>query len=297
MINTLNESQLHKALKTFYAVQFSAQEEVQVDRWICDLACPDGGIIEIQTKNVGALKEKAGALLAAKRRVTIVHPIIKEKIIETYAQDGKLVSRRKSPKKESLYSELKEFTGIAPLLTDKKLSVLLPEKLTTVYERAFADCTALESVISMTKQSFSVSTDTFLNCPKLKELTYHSSGLSYGSHSLGYLLDADGNYTKNTVPVNVIGLYNSNLETLISEGVITCTPVGLTYHVIPETDTICIDFIAVPEGFSENTCYIPALIDGKTVAVRYKNQIALAFHPEIGKDSRIHKMFADMIFA
>ena len=40
-----------------------------------------------------------------------------------------------------------------------------------------------------------------------------------------------------------------------------------------------------------------AQIDGKTVAVRYKNQIALAFHPEIGKDSRIHKMFADMIFA
>ena len=138
MINTLNESQLHKALKTFYAVQFSAQEEVQVDRWICDLACPDGGIIEIQTKNVGALKEKAGALLAAKRRVTIVHPIIKEKIIETYAQDGKLVSRRKSPKKESLYSELKEFTGIAPLLTDKKLSVLLPE-ITVVEKRAKTD--------------------------------------------------------------------------------------------------------------------------------------------------------------
>ena len=138
MINTLNESQLHKALKTFYAVQFSAQEEVQVERWICDLACPDGEIVEIQTKNVGALKEKAGALLAAKRRVTIVHPIIKEKVIETCAADGKLVSRRKSPKKESLYSELKELTGIAPLLTDKKLSIILPE-ITVVEKRAKTD--------------------------------------------------------------------------------------------------------------------------------------------------------------
>ena len=160
------------------------------------------------------------------------------------------------------YISAAAFRGCSALV-----SVLLPEKLTTVYERAFADCAALESVTSMTKQTFSVNTDTFLNCPKLKELTYHSSSLSYGSHSLGYLLDADGNYTKNTVPVNVIGLYNSSLETLISEGVITCTPVGLTYHVIPDTDTICIDFIAVPEDFSENTCYIPASIDGKTVAV------------------------------
>lgn len=127
MINTLNESQLHKALKTFYAVQFSAQEEVQVERWICDLACPDGTVVEIQTKNVGALKEKVRGLLAAKRRVTIVHPIIKEKIIETRAADGTLVSRRKSPKKESLYSELKEFTGLKDFLLDKKLTVICPE--------------------------------------------------------------------------------------------------------------------------------------------------------------------------
>lgn len=138
MINTLNESQLHKALKTFYAVQFSAQQEVQVERWICDLVCPDGGIVEIQTRNISSLKEKIAGLLKLGRRVTIVHPIIKEKIIETCAQDGKLVSRRKSPKKESLYSELKELTGIAPLLTDKKFSIILPE-ITVVEKRSKTD--------------------------------------------------------------------------------------------------------------------------------------------------------------
>lgn len=127
MINTLNESQLHKALKTFYAVQFSAQEEVQVERWICDLVCPDGGIVEIQTKNVSSLKEKIAGLLKLGRSVTIVHPIIKEKIIETFAEDATLVSRRKSPKKESLYSQLKEFTGLKDFLLDKKLTVICPE--------------------------------------------------------------------------------------------------------------------------------------------------------------------------
>jgi len=127
MINTLNESQLHKALKTFYAVQFSAQEEVKVERWYCDLVCPDGGIVEIQTKNVGALKEKIAGLLKSGRRVTVVHPIIKEKIIETYSEDGTLASRRKSPKKESLWSELREFTALTEILLQKKFSLLLPE--------------------------------------------------------------------------------------------------------------------------------------------------------------------------
>ena len=134
MINTLNESQLHKALKTFYAVQFNAQEEVKVERWICDLVCPDGTAIEIQTKNVGALRQKVQGLLESGRRVAIVHPIIKEKIIETRGLDGGLVSRRKSPKKESLWSELSEFTGMAELLTNKKLVVLLP-KITVLESR------------------------------------------------------------------------------------------------------------------------------------------------------------------
>ncbi len=133
MINTLNESQLHKALKTFYAVQFSAQEEVQVERWICDLVCPDGSVVEIQNKNVSALKEKVRALLAAKRRVTIVHPIIRQKTIKTFSSDGKLLSSRKSPKKECLRSSLREYTGLTEFLADKRFALLCPE--ITVEER------------------------------------------------------------------------------------------------------------------------------------------------------------------
>lgn len=36
-------------------------------------------------------------------------------------------------------------------------------------------------------------------------------------------------------------------------------------------------------------------VDGRIVAVRFKNQLALAFHPEIGEDTRIHELFLAMI--
>lgn len=40
---------------------------------------------------------------------------------------------------------------------------------------------------------------------------------------------------------------------------------------------------------------ILAQVDNKIVAVRYKNQLALSFHPELSKDNSIHKYFLSMI--
>lgn len=40
-----------------------------------------------------------------------------------------------------------------------------------------------------------------------------------------------------------------------------------------------------------------AVVDGKTVAVRFGNQIALAFHPELGDDTRIHRLFLEVVRA
>ncbi|MBQ9873488.1 MAG: pyridoxal 5'-phosphate synthase glutaminase subunit PdxT [Thermoguttaceae bacterium] len=40
-----------------------------------------------------------------------------------------------------------------------------------------------------------------------------------------------------------------------------------------------------------------AVVDGKIVAVEYRNQIALAFHPELGGDSRIHQFFLARVAA
>ncbi len=38
-----------------------------------------------------------------------------------------------------------------------------------------------------------------------------------------------------------------------------------------------------------------AIVRARPVAVRYENQIALAFHPELGKDTRIHEKFLQMV--
>ncbi len=38
-----------------------------------------------------------------------------------------------------------------------------------------------------------------------------------------------------------------------------------------------------------------ACVDDRIVAVRYQNQLAMAFHPELGADTRIHQAFLDMI--
>ena len=38
-----------------------------------------------------------------------------------------------------------------------------------------------------------------------------------------------------------------------------------------------------------------ATVGGKSVAVRYGNQLALAFHPEVGRDDRIHALFLSIV--
>lgn len=38
-----------------------------------------------------------------------------------------------------------------------------------------------------------------------------------------------------------------------------------------------------------------AMVDGRVVAAREDNQLALAFHPELDSDTRIHKFFLEMI--
>ncbi len=40
---------------------------------------------------------------------------------------------------------------------------------------------------------------------------------------------------------------------------------------------------------------ILSVVDGNIVAVKYGNQLALSFHPELDEDTRIHQYFLDMI--
>lgn len=131
MINIYNESQLHKALKTYYASQNESETEVPYKKWITDIMTKDGRLIEIQTGNLTPLKEKALSAINDKKHMTFVHPVITEKKISTCSTGGTLLSKRKSPKRETVYSALKSLTGVCDILLNKYITLILIEVKTT----------------------------------------------------------------------------------------------------------------------------------------------------------------------
>ena len=54
-------------------------------------------------------------------------------------------------------------------------------------------------------------------------------------------------------------------------------------------------FIRAPYIENPGEATVLATIEDKTVAVQYKKQIGLAFHPELGNDTRIHQSFLNLI--
>jgi hypothetical protein len=106
-IGTLQESSLHAALKTWYA-QPGDRFEVLVDGFYIDIVRGDL-LIEIQTRNFSAIKVKLANLLE-NHPLRLVHPIPMEKWILRYSGEyGRLLNRRKSPKRgrfEHLFVEL-----------------------------------------------------------------------------------------------------------------------------------------------------------------------------------------------
>jgi hypothetical protein len=123
MINTWNESLLHEELKDYYCGE-DGEKEVPLEGSICDAVREDGTIIEIQTANLGKLKNKL-TKLTKNHTVRLVYPIAVTTTIETYNPDSTLKSRRKSPKKGSLYGVFGELTGIWHLLGNNNFTLEL----------------------------------------------------------------------------------------------------------------------------------------------------------------------------
>lgn len=46
---------------------------------------------------------------------------------------------------------------------------------------------------------------------------------------------------------------------------------------------------------AEEGVKVLAKADGNIVAVQYKNQIGMSFHPELDEDDRIHQLFLDTV--
>lgn len=115
MINTYNESKLHRTLKELYALNCSGRTEVPVEGSICDVLSPDGTVTEIQTGNLSKLLPKI-MKLKEKHNVHVVYPLVTETRIHLYDKNGTLISNRKSPKKRRMIDIFNELMGIYPIL-------------------------------------------------------------------------------------------------------------------------------------------------------------------------------------
>ena len=123
--STINENKLHSSLKAYYAIQNQGNTEVFTEGFIYDIIAQNGEIIEIQTKNLSKLLNKIDDALKKNKKIKVVHPIILQNTIITTDKNGKMISKRKSPKKGNLYDSLRELTGIYPILLNKNFTLEL----------------------------------------------------------------------------------------------------------------------------------------------------------------------------
>ncbi|MEZ4707479.1 MAG: hypothetical protein R3A44_09750 [Caldilineaceae bacterium] len=119
--STSNEKALHAELKSWYA-DAGDQFEQKVGRYFIDIV-QSHQLVEIQTRNLGALKSKL-TQLAQKHTVRLVHPIAQEKwIVKLPANADESESRRKSPKRGDLVDLFGELVAFPTMLHLENLSL------------------------------------------------------------------------------------------------------------------------------------------------------------------------------
>jgi len=120
VIGRLNESPLHAALKHALAPAGSAFE-VEVDGFVID-AVHGELLIEVQTRNVGAMRPKLARLLQ-RHRIRLVIPVACGRWIVRRGSDGAADVRRRSPKRGDELDALAALVGIPGLLAHPNLEV------------------------------------------------------------------------------------------------------------------------------------------------------------------------------
>lgn len=120
-IGTKKERTLHQYLK-YYFCNDSIFHEQKCNGYIVDIL-KDDQIIEIQTSSFNAMRKKLETLLKT-HKITIVYPIILERILYNFNDSGELENIRKSPKKEHPLKIGKELYKINHLLNNKNLSFI-----------------------------------------------------------------------------------------------------------------------------------------------------------------------------
>lgn len=123
-IGMLGEKALHSAMKFYYEPDASLHER-EAFGFIADIR-NENGIIEIQTRNLFAMKRKLETYLK-ETRVTLVHPVIrKRRIIVMDPETGELSRPRLSPKKGRIEDAFSELVHIREALGKSSLSIVIP---------------------------------------------------------------------------------------------------------------------------------------------------------------------------
>jgi hypothetical protein len=126
-IGLLAEKSLHAALKAMYARPGDALE-CDLDGYVVDIVrrLPDDPLscrcIEIQTGGLAALKRKLQALLD-RYPVQVVYPIAQERHIVRVDKDGVILSRRKSPRRGTVFHLFPELVSFPALVRHPNLSL------------------------------------------------------------------------------------------------------------------------------------------------------------------------------
>jgi hypothetical protein len=127
-VGTLTEKSLHAQLKQLYA-QPGDLLEYALDGYVIDIARPTAApgaptyhCIEIQTRNLAQMKSKLAKLLA-QRSVHVVFPIAEQCTIVRMDADGSVLSRRRSPKRGSIFHIFPELVGMPTLIHNPHFSL------------------------------------------------------------------------------------------------------------------------------------------------------------------------------
>jgi hypothetical protein len=123
----MTEHSLHADIKNWYSVM-GDKVEAKLDDFIIDVV-KKGLLIEIQTRNLSAIKPKLIKLLST-NQVRLVYPIAKVKWIVYVSKSGEFVKKRKSPKKGKTIDLFNEIVHISELANQENFSfeVLLIEE-------------------------------------------------------------------------------------------------------------------------------------------------------------------------
>ena len=116
----MTEYTLHADIKDWYS-KVSNPVEVKVGEYIVDVINEDGLLIEIQTRNLSAIKKKLRKLVQS-NKVRLVYPIAKIKWIVHVSESGKILRKRKSPKNGKLTDLFVELVHLPSLIVHENFS-------------------------------------------------------------------------------------------------------------------------------------------------------------------------------